>query len=115
VKLAQVLLGADRHSGLDKTWDDKIPDPFHTVFNTAVKTGAQLVDLGSGVFDLQALSALPSTFYADALGPEIVGQIAPGGQMDPDQLSAILPTLPADMKASLIHSLASAGLKPMAV
>ena len=115
VKLAKLLIGMDARAGLSALYDSKIPDPFHTVFNTAVKLGAQMIDLGGATFDLMSLASLPSTFYSDALGPEIVGQIAPGGQVNPDQLAMILPTLPADMKQSLIVSLSSAGVKPSPV
>ena len=115
VKLASVMLAADKAAGLDAEYGKRLPDPMHAVFNHAVKLGAQMVDLGGNAFDLMDLVALPTSFWKDALGPEFVGQIAPGGQVSPEELVAVLPTLPADMKSVLAQALHSTGLKPSGV
>lgn len=115
VKLASTLMKLDTLAELTPLYGRKIPDPLHTVFNTAMKVGAAPIDLGGEAFDLMDLLALPSDFFAQALGPEIVGEIAPGGQLDPGQLAAILPTLPMELKRVLSSSLRSAGIKSVGV
>lgn len=115
VKLASVLLKTDVAAGITGAYGKKIPDPLLTVFNTPVKTGAQLVSLGNDAYDLASLASLPTSFYSDALGPEVLSEIAPGGQMNPEQLAAILPTLPADMLRILQQALASAGVAPTGI
>jgi hypothetical protein len=47
------------------------------------------------------------TFWEDALGPDIVAEIAPNGQLDPEALAQILPTLPQDLKNTLTTQLAA--------
>lgn len=115
VKLASVILKTDAAAGITGAYGKKILDPLRTVFNTPVKTGAQLVSLGDDAYDVTSLAALPQTFYADALGPEVLSEIAPGGQLDPDQLGAVLPTLPADMLRQFKQALASAGVAPTGI
>ena len=107
-----MILKADEAAGLARHYDRKIPDPICTVFNTAVKLSAQMVNLGNDAYDLGSLAALPASFYSDALGPEVLSEIAPGGSVGPDRLAAVLPTLPADMLRGLQQGLASAGVAP---
>jgi hypothetical protein len=56
-------------------------------------------------FDKNKLAALPVSFWKDALGDDFVAEFAPGGVVDPAQLEAVLQTLPADMKATLVPQL----------
>lgn len=115
VKLASLLMKLDVETGMEPFYGRKIPDPLHTVFNEPVKHGAQMIDVGGSAYDIMDLVALPADFYAQALGPEVVGEIAPGGQVDPAKLGAVLPTLPADLMRVLGTSLRSAGVKCAAV
>lgn len=115
VKLASTLLNLDKRSGIEALWNKRVPDPVLTVFNRPAKVGAQMVVLGPESYDIQSLAGLPSTFWSDALGPEVVGEIAPGGQVNPDRLMDILPTLPAPMMQSLTQSLHAAGVRPTGV
>lgn len=115
VKLASLLLKLDKTAGIDALYGRKIPDPLHTVFNTPMKVGAQMIDIGGGAYDLMDLVALPPDFFAQVLGPEVVGEIAPGGQIDPSKLAAVLPTLPSDLMRVLGSALRSAGVKSAAV
>lgn len=115
VKLASLLMKLDKAAGLDPLYGRKLPDPLHTVFNTPMKVGAQMIDIGGAAYDLMDLLALPTSFFAQTLGPEVVGEIAPGGQLDPSKLAAVLPTLPADLMRVLGESLRSAGVKSSAV
>lgn len=112
-KLASAIWRLDQQAGI--TQDRRIPDPLHAVYNHAIKVGARMVVLGPDSYDLGALTALPGTFYSDALGPEFAGEIAPGGQVDPEALSTILPTLPMDLKHSLAIALKGAGVLPTGI
>lgn len=114
-KLATVLYELDKRAGLVELYGKRLNDPFETVFNHAVKQGAQLVDLGGDAYSLDVLMGLPATFWRDALGPEFVSEIAPGGQVSPETLAAVLPTLPAPMMAPLAQALRSAGVRPEGV
>lgn len=111
-KLAQTLFDLDTKAGLDAAYERVIPDPLCSVFNRPTKLGEQLIHLGSNTYDFTRLLGLPATFYGDALGPEVVSEIAPGGVLDPEKLQAILPTLPADMMGNLEQGLRSAGVSP---
>lgn len=115
VKMASAMLAADKAAGLEAEYGKRLPDPMHAVFNHAIKLGAQMVDLGGNAFDLMDLVAMPLSFWSDALGPEFTGQIAPGGQVNPEEIINILPTLPADLKSVLAQALHSAGVQPSGV
>lgn len=115
VKLASTLMDLDKVAEITSHYDRRIPDPLCTVFNTHVKLGAQVVNLGTDAYDLSSLVALPTSFYADTLGPEILSEIAPGGQINPEAVEAILPTLPADMLKHFQQGLASAGVAPLGI
>lgn len=115
VKLASTLLKLDAAAGITGSYNRQIPDPLCSVFNTTVKVGAQLVGLGNDAYELSTLAGLPPSFYADTLGPEVLSEIAPGGRLDPEQLAAVLPTLPADMLRQFQQGLASAGVKPTGI
>lgn len=115
VKLASTLLRLDHETGIVSEYGRRVLDPLQTVFNHPVKLGAHLISLGRETYDLAALAALPASFYGDALGPEIVGEIAPAGTLNPDALATILPTLPADMLSNLGAALRSAGVAPTGV
>ncbi len=53
------------------------------------------------------LAQIPLTFWEDTLGADITQEIAPGGVVNPEMLEQIIPTLPADLKASLETQLAA--------
>jgi len=55
----------------------------------------------------QLLSSLPLTFWEDVLGPEIAQEIAPSGEVNLELLEQVLPTLPADIKATVQRQLAA--------
>jgi len=115
VKLASTLMTLDKKAGIEGTWNRKVPDPILSVFNRPAKVGARMVVLGSESYAIEQLAGLPASFWADAVGPEMVSEIAPGGQVNPDTLSDILPTLPAPMLQSVVRSLHAAGIKPSGV
>ena len=106
IKLAQALLEMDQKTGLTPQWGRKLPDPIQTVFNTT-KVASEHIKVGSALNNTALLQSLPLEFWQDALGDEITQEIAPNGTVDPQLLATILPTLPADMKATLETQLAA--------
>jgi hypothetical protein len=109
VKIAAAINELDELAGLAKYYDRKIPDPIATVFN-AEKVADDAIDLG-GVFVRPIhLERLPLTFYSDALGSDVIREIAPNGQLDIQKVVEIVNTLPADMKADFARQLRAAGV-----
>jgi hypothetical protein len=110
-KLAGAISKLDQRAGITRSYDRDIPDPMATVFNTSTKQAAGDIDLNGRMVSRQMLAALPTTFYADALGRDIVPEITSGGQVDLDKLGQVLATLPADMKTSFGRNLQAAGIR----
>lgn len=105
VKLAEVIHELDKKAGLVRHYDRKLPDPMMTVFNTD-KVAGHGVDLGSKFVSMDRLAAYPASFYGDVLGDDLVREASDGrGGMDPYKLSAILNTLPMDMKNVLAQQM----------
>lgn len=114
VKLAEAIGDLDELSGLSKHYDRKLPDPIASVFNSSQKLAAATMDLGGQMVDPMQLAALPASFFTDALGEDFAREVAPGGQVDVQKLSEVLPTLPADMKMDLARQLKAAGVPMVA-
>jgi hypothetical protein len=110
LKIAAAIAKLDRESGVDKFYNKSIPDPVRTVFNMD-KLASETMKIGTGMLaNKQFLSSLPVSFWEDALGPDIVKEIAPDGQnVDVELLEQVLPTLPADIKATVQSQLAAYG------
>jgi hypothetical protein len=106
IKLASLLNELDRKSGVDQFYGKSILDPLRTVFNTE-KLASDAMDLGGYTFSLKKLASLPSTFWSDALGSDIMQEIAPDGNVKMSALKEILPTLPQDLKVTLGRQLAA--------
>jgi len=109
LKLASELARLDRESGVDRYYGKSIPDPVRTVFNMD-KLASEHIKIGTGMLaNKQLLSSLPLTFWEDVLGPEIAQEIAPTGEVNLELLEQVLPTLPADIKATVQRQLAAYG------
>lgn len=106
IKLASLLNELDHKSGVDKFYGKSILDPLRTVFNTE-KLASDAMDLGGYTFSIKKLAALPSTFWSDALGSDIMREIAPDGNVKMSMLKEILPTLPQDLKTTIGRQLAA--------
>jgi hypothetical protein len=106
VKLASTVHQLDKQAGLVGQYDQTLLDPLQTVFNTDHRA-SDFVKVGNVLQDKTLLASLPLTFWEDALGPDIVAEIAPNGQLDPEALAQILPTLPQDLKNTLTTQLAA--------
>lgn len=100
VKLAQAIHELDKKAGLTPQYGRKLMDPIQSVFNTDLPS-EQFMKVGSALQNKALLQSLPITFWQDALGSDIAQEIAPDGVVNMEVLQQILPTLPADMKATL--------------
>jgi hypothetical protein len=109
-KLASAILELDREAGLERKYDRGVLDPLQTVYNTT-KVAASGVDLDGQSYSLAGLAGLDPSFYGDALGDDIIPQIATRGSVDATKLAEVLQTLPADMQRQLGQLLASAGVR----
>jgi len=106
LKLASLIHQLDKQAGLEPMYDRYLYDPLRAVFNTVLRR-EQFAKVGSVLEDKAKLQALPLSFWEDALGPDVVKEIAPDGTLDPELLEQVLPTLPADITALLQKQLAS--------
>jgi len=99
VKLAGAIHELDQAANLVEHYGKTLPDPLQTVFNTE-KISEDQMPIGTDfAVDKADLSAVPLTFWEDLLGPEITQEIAPDGVVNPEVLSQVIQTLPADIKA----------------
>jgi len=105
-KLASTVSHLDKEAGLTQHYGRKLLTPIETVFNTDIPRDA-FVKVGSSLANRGMLQQMPLSFWKDALGDDIAKEIAPGGEVDPDMLEQIIPTLPADLKAALETQLAA--------
>lgn len=106
LKLASAIDELDQKAGLPKFYGTKLADPLASVYNTD-QVATDYVKVGSALANKELLSSLPLTFWQDALGDDIAQEIAPTGQVDPNMLEQLIPTLPADMKTALESQLAA--------
>lgn len=101
-RLASAIEELDELAGLDQQWGRRLPDPHATVFNTT-KVAGPGVTLAGQFIPMERMAAYPSSFYADALGPDIVREATDrSGQLDVQKLAAVLGTLPIDMQRALV-------------
>jgi hypothetical protein len=104
VKLSSAVDKMDKMYDLDKLYGKKLPNPLETVFST--KTAMhKIIDLGEKTHSLEDLAKKPVTFYSDLLGDDIADEISENGEVSPELLSQVLPTLPKDMKDLLCKNL----------
>jgi hypothetical protein len=104
VKLSSAVDKMDKMYDLDKLYGKKIPNPLETVFST--KTSMQkIIDLGAKEHSLDELAKKPVSFYSDLLGEDIAEEISEDGEVIPELLAQVLPTLPKDMKDLLCKNL----------
>ena len=63
----------------------------------------EMVDLAGREVALSKLAALPSTFWEDVIGKDILKDVTTGGRIDGVKLGQVVPTLPLDLKLILKH------------
>jgi hypothetical protein len=105
VKLSETLLALDKKTGLDKLYGIALPDPIQSVWNTT-KLAQNQIELNGTLFDKNKLATVPLTFWEDALGEDVISEIAPNGTIDTNLLAQVLTTLPQDAKTNLVTQLA---------
>lgn len=104
IKLASSIAALDEAAGLDMYYGKAIPDPVLTVFNTT-KTAEQEISLAGQAVPISKLLSVPPETYGDIFGEEIVPEIAPQGDVDPNALAVVLPTMPFDLQKVLAAQL----------
>lgn len=109
-KLAATISELDKKGGLIPHYDRRLAPPQFVVYNTEKVAGDEGVDLGGKYYPIASLAQLPITFFSDALGKDVVREIAPGGQIDPQALQQVVETLPTDLKKILAQGLHNAGI-----
>jgi hypothetical protein len=104
IAACDTLAKLDKMAGLEKHYDRDLPDPIRTVFNTTEKIAEDNVDLAGRLVSMQKLATLPSSFWGDVMGPEMLKEITDKrGEVDVTKLGQVLPTLPLDLKLILKH------------
>jgi len=102
VKLASAIEQLDQIAGLDVHWGRRLPDPLATVFNTT-KVAGPGITLAGKFIPMERMASYPTSFYSDALGPDIVREATDAtGHLDVEKLAAVLGTLPVDMQRVLV-------------
>lgn len=109
-KLAERIAEMDKMASLTRHYDRRLHDPLKSVYGGTKVASANDIQLGTCCVDGQALAAMPPSFFADALGPDVVREIAPSGVVDPQAVKAVVETLPMDEKLRFQKLLSSAGL-----
>jgi hypothetical protein len=99
IKLASTINTLDKQAGFDVSPRRDVYDPLATVFNTE-KVAGDTIDLAGTPARLSKLASLPSHMYGDVFGDDVIAELSTGGQLDQEKISAILPTMPADLLKS---------------
>lgn len=102
--IANTVGKLDKIAGVTKYYGTKLLNPLDTVFNTKTAMEA-MMDLAGTQVPVSKLLEVDPKVYGDILGGDIVDEVAPGGQLDPEVLTEILETLPVDMKKALVQKL----------
>jgi len=103
VAAADALARLDKEAGLDRLYDRKLPDAVQTIFNTT-KLAEPMINLAGREVTLSKLAALPSTFWEDVVGKDLLRDITDSsGNIDHTKLGQVLHTLPLDLKLILKH------------
>lgn len=101
IKVAVVIQELDKAAGLEKNYGRNLLDPLLTVFNTD-KIADSLVTLAGRQVSLDTLLAVDPEIYRDVFGDDLAAEfIEPTGEIDPEQLQIILPTVPMDLQKAL--------------
>lgn len=111
LKLADAVRELDDKGDLVQYYHRHLSDPLSLVFNTEKVAEDNGVDMGDISVSAGQLEALPSTFFSDALGSDILPEISDeDGNIDGARALTVIQTLPADMKRNFRTALKSAGM-----
>jgi hypothetical protein len=101
IKVAGALQEMDEAAGLTKYYDRQLPDPLMTVFNTD-KVADDIVELAGRQVPMGRMLQIEPDVYKEAWGSDLAGEfIDKTGEVDPEQLKIILPTVPRDLQKAL--------------
>jgi hypothetical protein len=103
-KIAGALQELDYNAGLTRHYGKTLPSPQDTVFNSKVAMGSSL-ELAGVPIPVNKLLDISPDMYGDILGEDIVSEISSDGEVDLENLLAILPTLPSDLQELLVGKL----------
>ena len=101
LKTAAVLHELDTAAELSKFYGTKLQDPMLSVFNMD-KVADEMLNLAGRQVPTETLLAIDPDIYRDAFGDDLVQDfIDATGEIDPEQLKIILPTVPLDLQRAL--------------
>ncbi|MGD9209347.1 MAG: hypothetical protein PVI90_01155 [Desulfobacteraceae bacterium] len=101
IEALNTLTHLDKAAGLESLYDKKLPDPIRTIFNTE-KLAEETIDIAGRSISLSKLAAMPSTFWTDIIGPDMLREITDKtGSVDSTKLAQVVPTLPLELKLIL--------------
>jgi hypothetical protein len=98
IKIAGIIEDLDTQAEFWPRYGRTLLDPVETVFNMD-KIAEAVVALAGKSFPMSKLMALPADVYEEVLGEDVTQHAMANGQIDPDQLKALLETLPADLQS----------------
>jgi len=102
-KIAGGLTELDGRAGLAQHYDKTIPDPLQSVYNTE-KTAEPMLPLAGHQVPVTRLMGIDKEAYADAFGPDFVGEVFKEAEADPSALAQVLPTMPRDLQSVLYRN-----------
>lgn len=110
VRLASALEELDAQAAIPNRYG--ILDAAASVYSGSVRKVASAMDLDLGASRLTggAAAEIPPEMLGDVLGPDVMRDVAPAGQVDPQLLQQVISTLPRDIKEQLARMLSSRGV-----
>jgi hypothetical protein len=119
IKLANTVDMVDRASGLAGRYSDALPRPEDVIFAVTYKEATAGVSTScalttGSIYDKSQFSKVSAEDLANLFGPDIVGQVTTGLDVDPEKLAEIAATLPRGDAEVFEQLLQEAGVPPMA-
>jgi hypothetical protein len=108
IKIASILERLDNEAQFSPRYGRTMLDPVETVFNMD-KVSEQMVTIAGNQVPMSKLMAIPQELMEEVLGPDVLQHAQAGGATDPQQLAALIATLPADLQ-KIFYSSAKAYL-----
>jgi hypothetical protein len=104
IKMAEALERADSFAGITHLYDNRLPNPLETVFNMD-KVAGRMLNLAGQEVPLDRIMALPPETIEEILGQDVMEHAKVGDEVEPEQLAALLQTLPGDLQKLLVDHL----------
>jgi hypothetical protein len=109
-KVAAAIFDLDLRGGVVPLYDRGVLHPHLAVYNTTKLADGEMVDLGDRQVPVADLQRVDEGFWSQVLGNDVIAEIAPTGTVEPNLLTTVLTTLPADLKKTVSTALRSAGV-----